>query len=240
MRKSKRSTLKRGRKRGVLKAKNVSKNGRSKKKVSKAKKGGKSKGRVKNKSSAMGSTEAPVAPPKKRRGKVAKGPQDVENSEPESKKLRRSNPVQERVGEGRSWRYSILPNQVFGCRSCRFIFGGCGTCKKAGFRGRTAAMVREEEKIGEGDVSGGVGEEKQEDQPQVPNVEKGGKKKRRKVTKTAWRSWGLGWWVITQVSHFQMVKGFLFYIYIYIFIYIIYILHIYRLNGHIKYSRFLL
>lgn len=183
-RKGKRSTLKRGRKskRKVLKD---SKKG-SKKKGSKAKKGGKSKGKgKKNKSNSAGSTEASAVPPKTRRGKVAaEGPQDVDNSHQKPKKTRRTNPVQERVGEGRSWRYSILPDQVFGCRSCRFIFGGCGTCKKDGFRGRTAAMVREQEKIGEGDGNGGVGEEKQEDQPKVRKVRKGGTKK-RKVAKTA-------------------------------------------------------
>ena len=183
LRKGKRSTLKRGRKskRKVLKD---SKKG-SKKNGSKAKKGGKSKGKgKKNKSNSAGSTEASAVPPRTRRGKVAaEGPQDVDDSR-KPKKTRRSNPVQERVGEGRSWRYSILPDQVFGCRSCRFIFGGCGTCKKDGFRGRTAAMVREQEKIGEGDGNGGVGEEKQENQPKVRKVRKGGTKK-RKVTKTA-------------------------------------------------------
>lgn len=51
---------------------------------------------------------------------------------------------QERVGQGKSWRYEILPDQVYGCSNCRFIFGGCQGCWKENFKGKTAAKLREE------------------------------------------------------------------------------------------------
>ena len=53
-------------------------------------------------------------------------------------------PFQSRIGEGKGWRYEVLPDQVFGCTNCRFIYGGCKSCTKEKFRGKTAAMLRQE------------------------------------------------------------------------------------------------
>ena len=52
---------------------------------------------------------------------------------------------QQRVGEGKVWVYRVLPNQTFGCRSCRFIFNGCHHCQKENFRGFSAAAMREQQ-----------------------------------------------------------------------------------------------
>lgn len=49
---------------------------------------------------------------------------------------------QNRLQDGKRWVYEILPNQVYGCKTCRFIFGGCKTCRKEGFRGTSAAVAR--------------------------------------------------------------------------------------------------
>ena len=55
--------------------------------------------------------------------------------------------VQGRVQEGgKKWRYEVLPNQVFGCSNCRFIFNGCTLCRRPAFRGKTAYQVRQEMK----------------------------------------------------------------------------------------------
>ena len=52
---------------------------------------------------------------------------------------------QERVQiSSKVWRYEVLPQQVFGCGNCRFIFGGCKVCKNPSFRGKTAAKLRTE------------------------------------------------------------------------------------------------
>ena len=46
---------------------------------------------------------------------------------------------------GNRWLYEILPGQVYGCSSRRFIFFGCGHCKKDSFRGKSAADMLEDE-----------------------------------------------------------------------------------------------
>lgn len=52
---------------------------------------------------------------------------------------------QERVQiSSKVWRYEVLPEQIFGCGNCRFIFGGCKVCKNPSFRGKTAAKLRTE------------------------------------------------------------------------------------------------
>ena len=53
---------------------------------------------------------------------------------------------QERVGTGKGWRYNVLRDQKYGCTNCRFIYGGCQNCRKATFRGKSAAQIREEER----------------------------------------------------------------------------------------------
>ena len=51
---------------------------------------------------------------------------------------------QRRVGEGKAWHYEVREDQKYGCRSCRFIYNGCQTCQRPGFKGRSAADVRAE------------------------------------------------------------------------------------------------
>ena len=87
---------------------------------------------------------------------------------------------QERVGKGKSWRYEILPDQVYGCSNCRFIFGGCQGCWKENFKGKTAAMLREELEAKD------AGTEKEK----AKTEQEGGEKKRRR-TKGSWENLGL-------------------------------------------------
>ena len=54
---------------------------------------------------------------------------------------------QGRINTGKGWVYEVLPNQVYGCRNCRYIFNGCRSCQKEGFRGKTAADMRQEQQF---------------------------------------------------------------------------------------------
>ena len=36
------------------------------------------------------------------------------------------------------WIFEILDGQELGCNSCRYLFGGCATCRKPGFKGQKA------------------------------------------------------------------------------------------------------
>ena len=54
-------------------------------------------------------------------------------------------PKQERIYGGRQWRYVVLPQQVLGCLSCRYIFHGCRACRAPAFRGRNAEVERKEQ-----------------------------------------------------------------------------------------------
>ena len=65
---------------------------------------------------------------------------------------------QERIYTGKAWVYKVLPNQTFGCRSCRFIFGGCHHCQKDGFKGLNAAAMREMQEKGKGEDEEGLEE----------------------------------------------------------------------------------
>ena len=49
---------------------------------------------------------------------------------------------QERVGEGRHWRYWVGEGQVYGCKNCRWIWGGCRSCRSPNFRGMNAEQMR--------------------------------------------------------------------------------------------------
>ena len=55
--------------------------------------------------------------------------------------------AQGRFNVGNGWVYEILPGQYYGCRSCRFIYGGCGHCQKDTFRGvrASAALLKQQE-----------------------------------------------------------------------------------------------
>lgn len=81
-------------------------------------------------------------------GKTAtrsKTPKVASASAPASAATEPSKVHQDRVGSGKGWRYQVLPNQKYGCANCRFIFNGCASCKKASFRGKSAAQLRAEE-----------------------------------------------------------------------------------------------
>ena len=52
---------------------------------------------------------------------------------------------QRRVKHGRSWRYEVLEGQTAGCSNCRFIWGGCGNCRKSSFRGKSAQQLFKEQ-----------------------------------------------------------------------------------------------
>ena len=54
-------------------------------------------------------------------------------------------PKQRYVWIGDRWLYEILPGQVLGCPSCRYIFNGCTMCDKPNYRGKTAAKMLEDE-----------------------------------------------------------------------------------------------
>ena len=90
---------------------------------------------------------------------------------------------QNRFGEGKTWVYEVLENQVYGCRSCRFIFGGCHHCRKPEFRGKSASQVRKEQQAS---FSSGGTEDHEEAKKvkKVKKVKKGkGKTKMPKGTK---------------------------------------------------------
>ena len=54
-------------------------------------------------------------------------------------------PKQRRVWIGRRWLFEILPDQVRGCSSCRYIYNGCTACVRANFKGKTATEMREDD-----------------------------------------------------------------------------------------------
>ena len=162
MRAGKRKTLKRGRKRGIgiLKAK------KDDTKVSKKSKG-KGKGSQKGSSKAPGSkaprskakakvsdspettVEHEAEKPKRKRARTPKQVADAENPpKPRGRKAKALNEErvkQQRVGEGKNWRYKVVEGQQFGCTNCRFIYNGCKNCQKETFNGRSAQQVWEEE-----------------------------------------------------------------------------------------------
>ena len=88
--------------------------------------------------------------------------------------------TQGRFGEGKTWVYEVLEDQVYGCRSCRFIFNGCHHCRKPGFRGKSASEVRKEQQ-----ASFSAGGMEDQEEVKVKKVKKGkGKTKRTKKDKT--------------------------------------------------------
>ena len=91
--------------------------------------------------------------------------------------------TQSRIGDGKQWQYEILPNQVFGCRNCRFIYGGCRTCQKPTFRGLCAAQARlqqQEHKNAEQEIPEDAGEV----EVKTPSITAAKKAKRAKKAKS--------------------------------------------------------
>ena len=82
---------------------------------------------------------------------------------------------QDRVEKGKSWRYAVTADQVLGCSNCRFIFNGCGLCRKKDFRGKSAQQLWEEE-----DKFRPTGSEEGGEEIKKAKKSKGGKKKVKK------------------------------------------------------------
>ena len=92
-------------------------------------------------------------------GTKRKGKTEANTGEIKAKKV-----FQNRIGEGKNWHYEVVEGQVFGCSNCRFIYNGCRSCKKPGFKGRTAKDVLAEaehrEASGSKEKKGGVAKAK--------------------------------------------------------------------------------
>ena len=163
MRKTKRSTMKKGRKTKVTGKKGkATKSKRTRKSSSKldivksksCKKGKKNKAMSEeaadhstHQEKALGATSPKPASKAKAKARAnakvskAKVPRasDQSSNQPDIEKIH-----QNRIGTGKNWRYEVLPDQIYGCTNCRFIYGGCKACKKDTFRGKTANDIREE------------------------------------------------------------------------------------------------
>lgn len=87
---------------------------------------------------------------------------------------------QERIYTGKAWVYKVLPGQTFGCRSCRFIFGGCHHCQKEAFKGMNAAAMREMQEKGKGEDEEGL-EEKEVPETRLRAKRVKGKKSSKKA-----------------------------------------------------------
>ena len=124
----------------------------------KAKAKGKPKAKAKAKASMKKKAEK-SKPKAKAKPTKAKGKNKAASSEPTKKDgkgvKRRSRSAkdrfqleahcrQEKVWLGSRWIFQILPDQQLGCPSCRFIYNGCSSCEKPGFRGMSAAKMRED------------------------------------------------------------------------------------------------
>lgn len=149
MRKGKRKTLKKGRKRGVLKKAK----GSGDEKVTKKSKGKAATGQTRTRKAkdekVEGSVPNDVAKPKRKRTRT---PKTEASDAPAPKAKGKRTKVeseecnkQERVGTGKNWRYKVLEGQRYGCTNCRYIYNGCKACQKATFRGRSAQQVWDEE-----------------------------------------------------------------------------------------------
>ena len=169
MRSTKRSTLKRGRKKGSKGKKTGDKTlarKRSKRDILKAasptKKTNEGEGKrtKRSKKTADGADADALAETKrvkrekpaktegkaKAKAKAKTSARKSKESTPETQQIddKHVYKFQKRVGEGKAWHYQVREDQKYGCRSCRFIFNGCQTCQRPGFKGRSAADVRAE------------------------------------------------------------------------------------------------
>ena len=154
MRTTQAKALKRGRKKGTGKGSRGRKapKGRSKLKVIKDRK-------TKAKTEKQGQTRGKAAPsePKKTKGTRGAAKKDVSKaSQSKGRKSKQSSEHQQgRVANGKTWAYEVLPGQKLGCCACRFIFNGCSTCRKAGFKGKTPQTMRSEQlQVKEGEWAG--------------------------------------------------------------------------------------
>jgi len=80
-----------------------------------------------------------VPPKKKRRSKTSPSETKTDSG------LEAGKMAQGRFTVGKGWVYEIIEGQYYGCRSCRFIYGGCGHCQKENFRGVRAEEARKKQ-----------------------------------------------------------------------------------------------
>ncbi|CAE7726277.1 unnamed protein product [Symbiodinium sp. CCMP2456] len=106
----------------------------------KAKANAKAKAKAKAKASPKARAKAAAAPKAKAKAK-AKGKAKAK-AMAIPKQDDGDAPKQDRIYNGRQWRYVVAENQVLGCISCRFLFRGCKACRSESFRGRTAKEER--------------------------------------------------------------------------------------------------
>lgn len=103
-------------------------------------------------STPSASIKAESEKPSKQPRRKAKAEASKANPKGEGEADKGSKVYQSRVVCGKTWRYEVLPDQVWGCSNCRFIHGGCASCKKPGFKGKTAAALRAEVEAGGDEV----------------------------------------------------------------------------------------
>ena len=94
--------------------------------------------------------QPPAAP--KAKAKHAKPSKPSTRSAPALSKGRPSKVKQTKViypatkeGGKPQWTYFVLPEQYYGCRTCRFIYNGCRLCRKDTYAGKRAADMRQEQ-----------------------------------------------------------------------------------------------
>ena len=91
---------------------------------------------AKGKRKSKGSSSVPEAGGSKGSKRRSRAPDDRFQLE--------AHATQKKVWLGTRWIFQILPDQKLGCPSCRFIYNGCSHCEKPGFRGMSAAKMRED------------------------------------------------------------------------------------------------
>lgn len=159
MRAEKRKSLKRGKKKGkgrkkAAKAKEGKKARRNKRSILKGASPKKSQAKPKAKAKAKAKAkpeetepEAKAAPAKSRtkrkaaaEGKAKPAPKTSAKKPKQTAQNGKEGDMvnQERIGSGKYWNYVVLKGQTLGCRSCRYIYNGCGHCRKASFKGKRA------------------------------------------------------------------------------------------------------
>lgn len=113
----------------------------------------KSKGKAIKEQPAKGN-KTHVQPGKKRTKNTPKEPKTTKGSKekkedpkvpPGRRSKQSSEHQQDRVPNGKTWAYQVLPGQKLGCCACRFIFNGCSTCRKPGFKGKSPQTMRSEQ-----------------------------------------------------------------------------------------------
>lgn len=81
-----------------------------------------------------------------RTSKPASKAKAVKPAEGKQRSNKSTNKHQQRhLPNGKTWAYEVLPNQKLGCCACRFIFNGCVTCRKPGFKGKSPSTMRAEQ-----------------------------------------------------------------------------------------------